>query len=318
MAATVGYLEALLGRFVPSDDEFTDYLNMLGPTLYALGNWRDLVVEKVITTDHAYVGLPRGYEALLAAMIGGVPNLGSARWQDYKTVGMSSVGPAPIFGLVDDGIRPVIIDLATGNATGDEDYNFKVEPDSPSATLLPSSGTVYIEWIDVDGATQSSELALDGSASVSTTEITGEGAKVVNQIIYRGVPEQVKVSAVPITSGDTFVISRGRLDELSESRRYRFANENSESKEVTILMKRKWVDVKGPLDVVHLSTMAVMKHALLGQVAENNSDLDAAEFHWSKCREHLENEAHQHRGGIRIKVNLDPTGNGGNPILHNY
>jgi len=319
MATTLGHLESVLGRFVPSDDSFADYLNIVCPTLYALGNWKDLVEEQSLTTDHPYVALPREFDSVLAACVDDVPMIGSSRWQDYKTVGMAGAayGPPTLYGLVDDGYHPTMIDLVDGDADGDGDYNFRIESDDPSETNLPTSGAVTIQWVDPDGDTNVSVLEMPAAAaSVATTETAGNGARIIKHIIFRDIAFDIKVIAEPVGTGSEFDLAKGRLNEVIRYRRYRLSNPSDLNKTVTLLMKRRWFDLKSPSDIVYLSDMAVLKHGILGQVAEDNSDLEAAQYHWQKCRELLESEMHQYRGGIRIKANLNPTGNGG-PLASN-
>lgn len=311
MAATVGTLQSVLSRYIPRDDDFAAFLNQVGPRLYALGNWRDLVHDEEITTSHPYVSLPRDYEALLAGVVDDVPVVGSTRWQDYRNAGMvgNSRGPSSYFGLVDDGLRPTLIDLSDGDATVGGDYNFKIEPAARGETLLPSVGSVIIEWEPVSGVVARTEYALDGAADITSAFTTTLGATRVYQVSFLDVPKLVKVTAVPVSEGTSFKIAEGRHDEIAEYRRYRFANP-AQGSVVAMLMKRRWLNVKEASDVVRLSDVNVIKHGLLAIIAEDASDLTASQFHWDQCSAVLESQIAHYRGSLRPRINFDPTGTG--------
>jgi hypothetical protein len=311
MAATVGTLQSVLSRYIPRDDSFAAFLNQVGPRLYALGNWRDLVHDEAVVTDVPYVSLPRDYEALLAGVVDSVPVVGSSRWQDYRNIGMAgnTRGPSLYFGLVDDGLRPTLLDLADGDATGDGDYDFKIEPAAPGETLLPSTGSVFIHWVDPDDDEHVTEYALNGAANVTSAFSSGNGAVRVRQVSFLDVPKLVKITAVPVTAGTEFKIADGRHDEIAEYRRYRMDN-SPQNRTVSMLLKRRWLNVKDATDVVRLSDINVIKHGLLAIIAEDASDLDAAQFHWGECVKVLETQIAHYRGAIRPRINFDPTGTG--------
>jgi hypothetical protein len=311
MATTVGNLHSVLSRYIPRDDDFAAYLNQLGPRLYALGNWRGTVHEEEIVTDHPYVALPRGYDNLLAGVVDDYPVVSSSRWQDYRNLGMvgTSRGPSLYFGLVDDGLRPTMIELSDGDATANGDYNFRIQPMAAGQSTLPSVGSVIIEWEKADGTLSLTEYALNGAASITSAFTSGNGATRILQITFLDVPQLIKVSAVPVTAGTTFKVAEGRLDEVAEYRRFRLEN-SSLNRTVAMLMKRRWLNVKYATDVVHLADLNVIKHGLLGITAEDNSDLEAAEYHWNICNRLLEAEMAQYRGAVRPRINFDPSGTG--------
>jgi len=321
MAKTVGQLETVLGHYIPSEESFVQALNLCLPRLFALGNWRDLVVEKSITTDHSYISLERGHESLLAGMVDGYPTDTSSRWQDYVTQGLyNSSGPAPIFGLVDDGTHPVEIDLAEGDDDNDE-YDFKVTSIEPGVAAVPASGKVHIIYEGADGTDRVETFELDGSASMSTAYTTEvDAAKQIQSIRFENVPTMIQIQAVPLTvAGTTFRLTTGRGNEVAEHRRYRFYFDSvSATKTVTVLIRRKFIDLMNQTDIVPLGSYDLIKNALLAHVAEDNANLDDAERHWAYCLRILEGEMAAYRGSIRPKINLQPYGPGStgttNPI----
>lgn len=310
MPTSVGALQSALTRFVPRGESFVATLNQVGPRLLALGNWRDTVKEIEVSTDHTYVALPRPYGSLLAGMVDSVPIGLSSQWHDYKIVGMaSSTGPSALFGLIDDGVHPVIIDLREGDATGQKDYQFRIQPVEHGKTTLPSTGSVIVHYTTVGGIPRVSQFNLNGTASMISTYVSGQGAGSVERISYIDVPELVKISAVPVSSGTTFQISEGRLDEESEFRRFRVEN-SAKARRVAMLMKQRWLEVKFPRDLVPFSNMNLVKHGLLAVVAEDASDLEGATYHWQICEQMLEREMSDYRGSIKPKLNFDPYGVG--------
>lgn len=317
MAVTAGQLENLLTRYVPGGEDFYDYLNMVGPRLHALGNWRDLTHEIEISTDHPYFTIPRGFEAVLAGVVNDLPVRGSSRWQDYKTTGMlgTDKGPLPVYGMVDDGMRPAYIDLEDGDATEEGDYDISVKPQSP-ATALPDQGSVYVDYVSADGSSASYEFDLSGETDISTSFASGSGASKITQILFQDVPDVITVRVSPVSDGTSFDVAEGRGDEITRFRRFRFSNSDKTVKKVSLLLKREFMPIVDAYDQVYLGDININKHGILAVVAEDNSDLEAAEYHWSLCSRLLENEMHAYRGSIKPRVKLDPTGDSGYPTIN--
>ena len=310
MAKTVGQLESILGHYIPPDDSFVRALNLCLPRLFAMGNWRDLVKEQSITVNYPYVSLDREYESMLAGVVDGYPSGASSQWQDYMVQGiLGTSGPAPIFGLVDDGVHPVEIDLADGDDTNDE-YDFLLSSIEPGETNLPDSGVVHITYEGADGTDRVESIELDGTASMTTAYTTAVNAAVqVHNVRFENVPFLVQIQAVPVTDGTTQRMTRGRGNEVSEHRRYRVRHADTDrTKTVSMLMKRKSLDYMLNTDIVPVSSYDLVKNALLAHVAEDNANLDDAERHWAYCAQMLEDQMAAYRGGIRPNVNLQPYG----------
>ena len=109
---------------------------------------------------------------------------------------------------------------------------------------------------------------------------------------------------------DLASLARVRGDGVARYRRYRFANESEDTKGIRLLLKRAWVPVLGEDDIIYLGSLNVIKHGLLGMVAEDNGDLQRASYHWGLADQLLDNELTNARGPARPKVNFDPTGLG--------
>ena len=77
-----------------------------------------------------------------------------------------------------------------------------------------------------------------------------------------------------------------------------------------MLLKRKWVDVDSTSDLVHMPSNAILKHALLGKLAEDNSDIERAQFHWGLVAQLLETDTDSYRGAARPNLKIAPNGVG--------
>ena len=94
-------------------------------------------------------------------------------------------------------------------------------------------------------------------------------------------------------------------------RRYRISPVESNTK-ATFLMKRQYVDVTHNSHKVFIpNDSSVIKHAILGKLAEDNADVQRAEYHWGVCQRQIDSDLDSYRGGARPKVKVDPSGVGG-------
>lgn len=160
-ATTVSSIAKVLSSYVRPDFDFLSSLNMVLPRIYGMGYWRDLVYEDVVSTDHPYLSLPDGAESLISATVDDNPVGGRSVWADYRVQGTGSTsGPDPLFGLVDDGYAPTIIDL-------DPSKSYLIELEPFEEYTFPTSGSVKIKFIDSDGDPDSGTVSLDGTYPVT-------------------------------------------------------------------------------------------------------------------------------------------------------
>ena len=101
-------------------------------------------------------------------------------------------------------------------------------------------------------------------------------------------------------------------NKVNSFRRYRLGNNisNAETKTVRVLVKRKFKNLINSFDIVRPSNLNAIKHGLLGTVAEDNADLERANYHWNVCKQLLEEELDAYRGSAKPAINFDPTGSG--------
>lgn len=93
-------------------------------------------------------------------------------------------------------------------------------------------------------------------------------------------------------------------------RRYRVGSVDSDTK-ATLLLRRKWIDVDENTDTAYIpSDNSIIKHALLGKLAEDNADVQRAEYHWQTAQKLIESDLDSYRGGARPKLVIAPEGVG--------
>ena len=100
-------------------------------------------------------------------------------------------------------------------------------------------------------------------------------------------------------------------------RRYRIAGVNSSS-QATFLVKRKWVHVSDPAHYAFVpNDNSILKHALLGKLGEDNTDVQRAEYHWTTAQRLLDADLESHRGSAKPVLQVSPNGAGG-PVAGMY
>lgn len=310
MASTVSYLERALQKYVRPDEDFLCVLNMALPRLYSLGYWKDLIMQEVQSTTYGYFTLPRNAESVIAISVDAVPTRPHSIWHDLRVIGPSQSTPPTIFGAVDDGLHATEVDIPAAN-----DYFLTINPVSPHSTL-PSEGRVDIEVVTDAGATKYLVFDMDGSASKQVlAAVEGSYITDIRSISFVDVPRVVEVWAESNTEGvETIRVGSGRGTEVARYRRFRINNETSSERVVYMLLKRRFETLLDQDDIVYLDNINALKHSILGTVAEDNADLERANYHWGVCNLLLDQEKDAHRGMVRPTLKIDPTGGSGYQI----
>lgn len=198
-ALTVKAVTKALSEYVRPDEDLVAKLNLVMPRLYGMGMWKDLLYDWSIDTTNDYFALPEHSESLLGAMLQDSPVQARSQWHDYRIGGYAKSGPAPIFGVVDDGFHEAKEDLSHKAAT--DIYYITVEPIAPKTTL-PTSGSVTVVYGEEndfavgEDDVESHTFDLNGTASLSTLVNKVVSIKSVS---FADVSEEVKVSAVAST-----------------------------------------------------------------------------------------------------------------------
>lgn len=316
-ALTVKAVTKALSDYVRPDEDIVAKLNMVMPRLYAMGMWRDLLYDWSIETTNDYFALPEHADSLLGAMLQNSPVEAQSQWHDYRISGYASDGPAPIFGVIDDGFHPTIEEVPYSSS---KSYYIKIVP-IPDKTALPTEGEVTIDMlVDANGDyayqnnvdTHSSNTILFGTPVEivgSILESSTAPLKIKN-ISYYGVPEKIRIIAEnQADATEKIILAEIKGDGVARYRRFRFSNSSGTTQNVKLLLKRAWEPVLTQDDILYLGNLNAIKHGLLGMLAEDNADLERAQYHWTICRQLLDEELDATRGAAKPKLTLKPTGN---------
>ena len=306
-ALTVKAVTKALSDYVRPDEDIVAKLNMVMPRLYAMGMWRDLLYDWSIETTNDYFTLPEHSDSLLGAMLQNSPVEAQSQWHDYRISGYASGGPAPIFGIVDDGFHPTKEEIPYPDSSYDITIKAIPIPESPN---LPTEGEVSIDT--VQGLNRNTNtVSLQGDSFIEITDANSQPIEIKN-ISYYGIPEKIRIIAEVDPSDDTATtttLAEIKGDGVARYRRFRFHNSDSSVKNVKLLLKRAWEPVLTQDDIMYLGNLNVIKHGLLGMLAEDNADLERAQYHWTICRQLLDEELDATRGAAKPKVTLKPAGN---------
>lgn len=310
-ALTVKAVTKALSEYVRPDEDLVAKLNLVMPRLYAMGMWKDLLYDHSIDSTNDYFALPEHSESLLGAMLQDSPVAVRSQWHDYRIGGYAKAGPAPIFGVVDDGFHEVKEDLIHKALT--DVYTIRVKPTGTNANL-PVGGSVTVVY----GKNDDSNVGEDSTASF-TFELEGGSAFLttsdvniinVKSISFEGVSYDVCVYAYNSTSGKSTTLAIVKGDGVARYRRFRFSNPSAKSNNIKLLLKRSWSPVLVQDDLIYLGNLNAIKHGLLGMVAEDNADLERAQYHWTICQKLLDEELDAARGAAKPRLSLDPSGSG--------
>lgn len=298
-ALTVKAITKALSSYVRPDEDIIAKLNLVMPRIYAMGMWRDLLFDWTIDTTNSYFSLPEHSEGLLGAMLADSPVEAQFRWHDYRISGYAASGPNPIFGVVDDGWHPVREDLPADS--GAYILRLRAVGDLP----IPEEGKIRVHYQDTT-EDKFVEVSLEDYDTALLSSLAGLK---IHNIAFEDIPWDVDIVAVdiPLENAET-IMARVRGDGVARYRRFRFENQSATEKRIRLLLKRAWQPVLSQTDYIHLGNLNAIKHGLLGMTAEDNADLDRAQYHWTICRQILEEEMDAARGSIKPKITLNPSG----------
>lgn len=307
---TVAGVEEALSKYKTVGSSFIQELNLVLPRLYAMGMWRDLLYETVISTTDGNFTLPEG-ESIVSAMIENDPAKVRSQFHDYRLTGRNNDGVTlAMYGLVDDGFVPTINELDSSKT-----YKIEVAPIYPE-TELPRTTNDFITVTGLNNSTTpvaityEPKIATATSSSVTSTSLFTSIEEIRNGDSSLSAP--VRVTAV--NSADA--TDRLHLADVQESnkvsrfRRYRLNNNVSltVTKTMRLLVKRKFKTLINSYDPVYPSNLNAIKHGLLGTVAEDNADIERANYHWTICKQLLDEELDAYRGAAKPTIIFDPSG----------
>jgi len=309
---TVAGVEEALSKFKSVGSSFTQELNLILPRLYAMGMWRDLLYETTISTTDQNFTLPEDAESIVSALIDNDPAKAKSQFHDYRITGRNKDGSTLYsFGIVDDGFVPTINELQESKS-----YHIYVDPIKPQTTM-PRTSTNFITITGLDNSTSPQTITYTPTFDTATSSTSSSTQFTSITEIRNGdssLTNPVMVSAVN-ASDATDRLELGVVQEankVNSYRRYRLGNDPSDTikKTVRVLVKRKFLPLINSYDVVRPSNLNAIKHALLGSVAEENADLERANYHWNVCKQLLEEELDAYRGEAKPILRFDPSGSG--------
>jgi len=322
-------LREIAGSPNATDAEFRKELNLALPRLYGMGMWRDLLFEKVITTSSSTFTLPSDAESIISAVVDydsssvdfSSPQEVRAQFHDYNISGRDDDEDTLIsYGIVDDGYSPTVEEPIAGRT-----YKLKLETATGIGTqVLPQAGTVHVRFSDgtafsnpdtrVDNSDGGKfDLVVTGGGSTPITTTTTDITSVIEiRVGTTPLSLPVKILFEDSVSGATLVAADDlqAANEVTRYRRYRISNDEEKTIAIRCLLKRRFRPLTSPDDVVYLSSLSAIKHALLGGIAEENADLERANYHWGVCRNVLDEQLDAHRGAAKPAIRFDPSGVG--------
>ncbi len=324
------------------EGKFREALNEVMPRIYKMGYWRDLLVEHTQEASSGYVSLPHDTDAIVAGILDDDPLPTRSLWHDYKMVGTNDQDDTILSAFIDDGYAPTYRDLDS-----ESQYRVKMASLKAPYSNSPSQGTVTIKYLphyDSTSTTGSNSLvggetALDDFSFqeaifefTSSTAATGFNNYVTNdgnikEIVsiswknmepdhpFRLIAQyQGNIGATPTgnsadTTKDLLLANISTTNGVSRYRRFRIGGTNASSS-AHMLLKRRWTDVDSGSDLVHIPSNAIIKHALLGKLAEDNADLQRSQYHWALVSDLLEKDTDSFRGAAKPTLRIAPDGVG--------
>tara|TARA_Y100000004_G_scaffold153261_1_gene176845 strand:- start:196 stop:1221 length:1026 start_codon:yes stop_codon:yes gene_type:complete len=309
--------------------QFRKELNLALPRLYNMGMWRDLVFEDVVTTDASTFTIPDNAESIISAIADGdgsstdysFPRTIRSQFHDYRLFGRDDTAgehTLAALGIVDDGYSATVEEPVAGKT-----YSLKLQPISP-ATTVPASGKVHVTFSDGTGI---SSPTADHTVSMGGQFTCGGQASLTTTTTSITSISEIRVGATELSApvkltweeegSSTSLVAANDLQQASQVTRYRrYRIDNRDDKTVTLrlLLKRKFQKLLSSTDVIYVSSLNAIKHAMLGNIAEENADVERANYHWAVCRSLLDEQLDAHRGAAKPAVNFSPAGAGGSTI----
>jgi hypothetical protein len=322
-------------------EDFRNALNEVMPRIYKMGYWREMLVEHTQDASDGYVSLPQDTDSIVTGILDNSPLPTRSLWHDYKLFGTNDEDKTNMSAFIDDGYAPTYRDLDSSSQ-----YALTLASMKDPFTSAPNVGIITIRFRENTDATTSPislappSTSLGGSSyheltfnltdtyTYSASEglilygigndfriseivsISWSGMQIdhpfIIRAIYRGVSGG---SSTTDSTKDLLLADVNTTHGVSRYRRFRVGGTDSTST-AHMLLKRKWVDVDSGSDLVHMPSNAILKHALLGKLSEDNADIQRAQFHWGTVAQLLETDTDSYRGAAKPTLHIAPDGVG--------
>jgi len=320
-ALTAAQISQQLGQYIEPGGDFLAALNQVLPRVYSMGFWRDTMYEIQLDAGDGYVSLPEDTESVLSATVDNIPRPVRNMWHDIRMIGRQEQVPG-FYGLIDLGYCPLMVDFYTAldldsetDITSASFDSLEVLPRGGSTvvTLDETEGTsIVVKALDVASGTvltgvlsttEAGTISFDGTPIQRPLSVTYENAPFELDIRIAG--SSIVLATIPPGSG------------VTQFRRFKVTDARTDSV-VTLLVKRKAPYLTSGDGIVHLGNINALKHALLGRIAEDNADVQRANYHWGVCKQMLEEELDASRGSARPMIQLSGFGEGASRPFNLY
>tara|TARA_R100001163_G_C5059322_1_gene196014 strand:- start:1276 stop:2238 length:963 start_codon:yes stop_codon:yes gene_type:complete len=289
------------------EGKFREALNEVMPRMYKMGYWREMFVEHTQDASKGYISLPQDTDSIVAGLLDDDPLPTRSVWHDYKMVGTNDQDDTILSAFIDDGYAPTYRDIEIAQS-----YYFRLEAISDVNSSLPSSAyNVTISYKGSGTGDGFDNVTLTNSATSAIGLTPHPNVSSITKIVYNTIPDGHTIRVLadradsdPITLADI----KGGSGTV-RYRRYRIGGTNSSSS-AHVLLKRRWENVDGTSDLVYIPSNAILKHALLGKLSEDNADIQRATYHWGLVSQLLESDTDSFRGSAKPTLRIAPDGVG--------
>lgn len=301
-ATTYNSLAPLLSSYVEPGADLLRSLNQVLARVYTMGTYRDLTVQYSIPVVDAGITLPEDADSVIFTTVNNSPVPVRSMWHDFRSVGSGNATDMS-WGLIDSGYWPILRLLPEAGITV-----LYVVPALDSYDLT-AIDTDTGEIVTVVGENADGERFQASVASGLNTITFSETVTDIAQIRFESLLRKYDIRTTA-ADPDTTIATVGPDSGITRFRRYRLNRSTDGETMVHVLCKRRFQPIKDGNDVVYVTNVGALKHGLLGRIAEDNADLERAQYHWGECQRLLEEEASSSRGAAVPRLIVDPFGVG--------
>jgi hypothetical protein len=300
-ALTYSQVEDSLGSYKEPGSDFRAALNQVLPRLYSTGIYRDLTIQYQLPLVNGCITLPKDADSILSAQLNGYKADVRSLWHDFKAAGMSGSVEPSLWGLVDAGYHATMISIPEGT-TAVFPVPSAYDPDKSALDLMD----ITIEVIGTDGL-QIYKADADFEFAVPVSNITSIkfNQEAGNRIVDLRLDEDDPDSVIAVLGPENMV---------SRYRRFRIPAA-TDTTTVHVLVKRAFEPISRDEDLVYISNLAAIKHGLLALIAEDNADIERAQYHWTEAQKNMEFEMESARGSAIPNVQFDIMGIGSHSVI---
>jgi hypothetical protein len=321
-ALTYQQIDEALGSYRDPSMSLMSALNQVLPRLYSMGVYRDLTIQYQLPIVDGCITLPRDAESVLFFQFNRNPSKVRSLWHDFKAAGMTGAIDPQIWGLVDAGYHPTeksitepVQFLYLRTSTYDVDKTPLNFADFSIAITATDGNEVYLGTVEHSSFFVHFPVPITQILSIRFYRAEGVVFSRIVDVRTQCAVEGFGSSQSDLSDPDSTIATLGPHSMVARYRRYRIPAAQSDST-AHVLVKRAFEPIVGEDDIVYMSSLPAIKHGLLALVAEDNADLERANFHWTEAQKNLELELGSSRGSAIPSVAFDIVGMEGRSQLH--